>query len=385
MLTKIKRIYGMILFNLFRVFPLQKKIVFCSFYGENYEGNPKYISNYLLMKRKDIKQIWINHTNKKFDLDSSIKIVKWGSIEMIYEMATAKIWVDSHHKPSWVIKRKRQFYIETWHGGLGMKKIEGDIEEKLPQKTIEDIKHNSKIANLFISNSTFLTNIYRRAFEYSGPILEVGFPKNDIFYLPKENLEEIRRKVLNKLSIPLNKKVVLYAPTFRVDERTDCYDIDFKNLKEILKNKFNDEFIILFRLHPKIRYLASKIAKDNKDIINVSYYDDMQELIIATDIFITDYSSGIFDFALLKRPGFIYARDIEEYEKERGLYFNLKDMPFPVAQNNEELKNNILNFDLDKYIRKLEDFFHKMGLKDNATSTQQISNIIENYIDKNGE
>lgn len=100
---------------------------------------------------------------------------------MIYEMATAKIWVDSHTKPIWIKKRKKQLYIETWHGGLGMKKIEGDAGERFTNNIIKNIKHNSNIANLFISNSTHLTNIYKRAFWYEGPILELGFPKNDIF------------------------------------------------------------------------------------------------------------------------------------------------------------------------------------------------------------
>ena len=107
----------------------------------------------------------------------------------------------------------------------------------------------------------------------------------------------------------------------------------------------------------------------------------MQELIIATDIFITDYSSGIFDFASLRRPGFLYAKDIEDYEKERGLYFDLHDMPFPLAQNNEELEKNIMKFDYDKYKSDLEKFFTKMGLKDNENSVKKISDVIEKYID----
>ena len=381
MIEIIKNWYGLILLYLFRIFPLQDKIVFSSFYGENYEGNPKYISDYLLEKRKDIKQVWINHTKRKFNLDPSIKTVKWGSIKMIYEMATAKIWVDSHTKPIWIKKRKKQLYIETWHGGLGMKKIEGDAGERFTNNIIKNIKHNSNIANLFISNSTHLTNIYKRAFWYEGPILELGFPKNDIFYAPKEKLDEIRTKVLNKLNIPLDKKAVLYAPTFRNEQKLDVYDMDFEKLKKNLDAKFSEDFVVLFRLHPRMRSLSNDFGKLYKNIIDASYYDDMQELIIATDIFITDYSSGIFDFASLRRPGFLYAKDIEDYEKERGLYFDLHDMPFPLAQNNEELEKNIMKFDYDKYKSDLEKFFTKMGLKDNENSVKKISDVIEKYID----
>lgn len=381
MLDMMKKIYGIVLFYLFRVFPLQNKIVFSCFHGMNCDGNPRYISNFLLEKREDIKQVWINRKDNKFELDSNIKIVKWGSIKMIYEMATAKVWIDSHNKPTWIKKRKKQFYIETWHGGLGMKKIEADTEKKYPLKIEKTIKYNSKMADLFVSNSTHLTNIYKRAFWYDGPILEVGFPKNDIFYAPKEKLDEIRTKVLKKLNISLNKKVVLYAPTFRDEKNLDVYDIDFKRLKRDLDKKFNDDFIILFRLHPEIRNLSKEFKKINSEIVDASYYDDMQELIIATDIFITDYSSGIFDFASLRRPGFLYAKDIEEYKKERGLYFDLHDMPFPLAQNNEELEKNIMKFDYDKYKDDLEEFFIQMGLKDNDNSVQKIAEVIEEYID----
>ena len=234
---------------------------------------------------------------------------------------------------------------------------------------------------MFISNSTHLTNIYKRAFWYEGPILELGFPKNDIFYAPKEKLDEIRTKVLNKLNIPLDKKAVLYAPTFRNEQKLDVYDMDFEKLKKNLDAKFSEDFVVLFRLHPRMRSLSNDFGKLYKNIIDASYYDDMQELIIATDIFITDYSSGIFDFASLRRPGFLYAKDIEDYEKERGLYFDLHDMPFPLAQNNEELEKNIMKFDYDKYKSDLEKFFTKMGLKDNENSVKKISDVIEKYID----
>lgn len=381
MIEIIKNFYGLVLFYLFRIFPLQNKIVFSSFHGRNYEGNPKYISDYLLEKRKDIKQVWINHTKKKFDLDSSIKIVKWGSIQMIYEMATAKVWIDSHNKPTWIRKRKKQFYIETWHGGLGIKKIEADAEEKYSSKDVKNIKHNSKMADLFISNCTHLTNIYKRAFWYDGPILESGFPKNDVFYTSKDELEKIRTKVLNKLNIPTNKKIFLYAPTFRDKKNLDAYDIDFKMLEQTLNSKFKGEFVLLFKMHPEMAHLSEEYSNLNEGVINVTQYDNMQELIIATDIFITDYSSGIFDFASLRRTGFLYAKDIDDYENERGFYFDLRNLPFPLAKNNEELRDIISKFDYDKYIEKLEKFFKENGLKDNNNSVQKITSVIENYID----
>lgn len=188
----IKNIYGKIFFSLFKILPLQDKVVFSSYWGKNYNDNPKYISDELLKRNKNIKQVWLNNSEKKFKVDSNIKVVKWGSIGMIYELATAKVWVDNHTKPVWVSKRKSQLYIETWHGGLGMKKIEADMGENLTPEAKKQIMHNSEMADLFISNSDFLTKIYKRAFWYKGPILECGFPRNDIFFYPKNELQDIK-------------------------------------------------------------------------------------------------------------------------------------------------------------------------------------------------
>ncbi len=375
----IKELYGTILFYIFRIFPLNKKIVFSCFHGMNYEGNPKYISDYLLKERKDIKQVWLNHSNEKFKLNPSIKVVKWGSLRMIYELATANVWVDTHTKPYWIKKRKKQFFIQTWHGGLGMKKIEADMFN-LTKMMKRNIKHSSKMTDLFISNSKHLTNIIKNSFWYDGPIKEIGFPKNDIFYSPKEFLKGIKIKVKDELNLP-DKKILLYAPTFRDNQSLDVYNINFEVLNKALKERFNEDFILLIKLHPRIKQLSEKMIRENKLILDVSNYDNMQELIIATDIFITDYSSGIFDFASLRRPGFLYATDIEEYKKERGLYYDLHTMPFPLAENNEQLYNNIIKFNEKDYLNKLEQFFIDMGLKDNANSTEKVAKIIEDYID----
>ena len=138
-------------------------------------------------------------------------------------------------------KRKNQFYIETWHGGLGIKKIEadmGNLTSQIKKATI----HNSKITDLFISNSRHLTDIYINSFWYNGPILESGFPKNDIFYTSSENLEKIKKKVYNFFNVNMNKKIVLYAPTFRLGENVDVYNIDFKLLRKMLKEKYENDY-----------------------------------------------------------------------------------------------------------------------------------------------
>ena len=373
----IKKIYTSIFFTIFRVLPLQKKVVFSSYWGLDYGDNPKYISDELLKRDSNIKQVWLNNTKTHFkNIPENIKVTKWGSIKMIYHLATSKVWVDSHTKPIWIRKRKNQFYVETWHGGLGMKKIEADMGENLPKDTEKQIKYNSKITDLLISNSTFLTNIYKRAFWYNGKILECGYPKNDILFSSADKINEIKNKVYEKLCINSNNKIILYAPTFRKDENLDAYNIDFERLIRAAEKKYNSKFTILIRLHPRMRKLSESIKYTN-EIINATYYPFMQELIIASDIFITDYSSGIFDFEIMRKPGFLYCSDLEKYEMERGLYYDIKTLPFPFSSNNDELEKNIENFDETSYLEKVEDnLTNFFGIKEKGRATETIVDLI---------
>lgn len=374
----IKKIYTRFWFYLFWLFPLQDKVVFSSFSGKRYGDNPKYISDELLSLHPNIKQVWLY--KEKFEMNEKIMQAKWGSILMIYHLATSKVWVDSHTKPEWVIKRKKQFFIETWHGGLGMKKIEGDAQEKLEKDIVKRTKHNSLLTDLLISNSDWLTSIYKRAFWYNGKILECGYPKNDILFQNQKHLE-IRRKVQNYYNLNENTSILLYAPTFR-DQNNQNYGISLEQIEEMLNKEEKENWIVAYRLHPLMEKNDTLGKENNKKIINMTKYPDIQELIIASGILITDYSSCIFDFAMLKKPGFIFANDLEKYEQERGLYFDLRTLPFPFSKTTEELITNILSFQKETYLKELEKYFEKMGLKENGNATSTIVQIIADKINK---
>lgn len=370
----IKWIYGKFFFFLFRIFPLQNKIVFSSFSGKRYADNPKYISKLCYERYPNYKQVWLKHSGYDFEVPSYINTAKWGSVKMIYEMATAKVWIDSHTKPIWISKRKKQFYIETWHGGLGMKKIEGDTQENLPKAMVKRSKHNSKMIDLLISNSTWLTGIYKRAFWYGGEIQELGYPKNDILF-QKDKHGEIIEKVRNYYKIEKDTLILLYAPTFRENVKKIDYGIDLNKLYNEINKK--QKCIIMYRLHPVLMKEKEIFHEIEGKIIDVTSYNDMQELIITANMLITDYSSCIFDFGMLKKPAFIFANDLEDYEKnERGFYFDITSLPFPFSSNNEDLINNIINFQEREYEEKLELYFESVGLKENGTAAEQIVKII---------
>lgn len=371
MLEKIKKIYTFICFKIFMIFPLQNKIVFSNFSGKRYGDNPKIISEYIGKNYPQIKQVWLLKKGNK--VPDNIKLCKWGSLSMIYHLATSKIWIDSHTKPIWTKKRKSQFYINTWHGGLGIKKIEGDAIEKLSHKDILRTKHNSKLVDLFISNSDWLTQIYRRAFWYSGKILKLGYPKDD--FLKQSNKIEIKNKIYEYLNLSNKCKLVLYAPTMRENVNSNPFDLDMNKLIENLKQKFKGEWKILIRLHPVNQEYASKLVT-NDNVIDVTHYPDILELIIASEILITDYSSCIFDAALLKKKALLYTSDEETFEKERGMYMKLEDLPFYVSRSNKELENTIKNYNYNNYLKLLENYYKNVGYYSDGHATEKIVKII---------
>src|SRR5699024_4647257 len=146
-------------------------------------------------------------------------------------------------------KRTEQYYIQTWHGGLGLKKIEGDAPYGMNKRNISFAKRDSSMADLFISNSKHLSDIYKRAFWYEGEILESGFPKNDVLFKDKG---KYREKVRKLYGLNETDKILLYAPTFRDGGRVDPYDIDFGFLSNKLNNKLDQKWVFVAKLHPNI-------------------------------------------------------------------------------------------------------------------------------------
>lgn len=382
----LEKIIGKVVFSIFSIFQLQDKVVFSNFNGKKYDDNPKYISEKLYQDDPNVKIVWIEHKGFKINPPSYVKVVQWPSLEMFFQLATAKIWVDSHSKPLYVWKRKGQFFVETWHGGLGMKKIEGDAIESVSQAYIETSKHSVSMADVFISNSDWLNTIYRRAFNYRGEIIKCGYPKNDIFFSNKR--DDIYVKVRKKLGLPLERKILLYAPTFREKYGIDKWlDINFLQLENFLNRSENISWTILVKMHPKMLNCQEKYKKIlNDNILDVTRYPDMQELIIATDMFITDYSSAIFDFSLLGRPAFIYASDYAIYEEsERGLYFELNELPFPIAHDMKNLLYAICNFDETYYQEKLKSFFAHVGMCESGCAAEVVAQLIVKKLKESGK
>lgn len=368
------------MYYLFRIFPIDsKKIVISNYNGKGYGDNGKYIVEEILRRNLGFNLVWLVNDDCDRNFPEKIRRVKHGSIKAIYEQVTAKVWIDNCRKSSYVRKRNKQFYMQTWHGGIALKKIEKDAENKLDPRYIDNAKNDSKMADIFISNSKFCTDMYKKAFWYSGNILECGSPRNDILF--DSSNKRAAEKIRVYFGINKDVRILLYAPTFRLDLNTEVYNIDFESVIKALNIKFGGEWNVLLRLHPNMSKNAGFVKFDSK-IKNASNYDDMYELLSASDILITDYSSTMFEFSFAYKPVFLYATDIYDYEEDRNFYFDIYTLPYKLAENNSQLIINIQKFDYDDYLKELKEFLLKLGLFEEGKASDKAVKIIEQFIEK---
>jgi len=356
--------------NIFKI--NKKKIIFNNFSGKGYGCNPKYIAEEIIRQNLDYDLVWIvNDINA--EMPQQIRKVKAKSIKCLYELATAKVWIDNLRDYKGIHKKKGQFYIQTWHGGIALKRFEKDVEDTLDEYYLKQAKYDGTIIDLLLTNNEHQKKYFEKVFWYDGEILCNGTPRDDIIY---RNDPKINEKVYNYFNIDKNKKIVMYAPTFRKEDNMDVYSFDYERCCEKLSQKFGGEFVMIIRLHPNIAEKSEQI-KYNDKIKNGSKYPDMQELIATTDIVITDYSSVSFDAGLVNKPVFILAKDFENYiRNDRKLLYDINEIPFIINKTEKELHNCIENFEIEKHIKRLQKFYTKIGVVHNKNSAKDIVNII---------
>lgn len=376
------------IYSLCSIIPLQDKIVASTFWGRKYGDNTTFILEELHRISPNTKIVWIQNKKYKYDIPAYMHVISHFSYwRKAFEYATAKAWLDTHRFPSNAQRRPGQLIIETWHGGLGIKKIDLDVPKfKKNRRLLQEVKKTSNLANLFISNSDHLTRIYRSAFNYKGKIWKVGYPKNDILFLKRE---PFRKKIRDTYRIAPYTKILLYAPTFR-DNFTASgfdkapYDIQFDKLQKHLQERFGGEWKILIRWHPVMSNSMKDISQIySSSVVDVTHYPDTQELIMAADFMLSDYSSCIFDAAMLNMPCFIFATDFDDYKQDRGVYYELNDLPFPYAKNNDELMDRVKNFNSDSYQKDWAMFKKKTGLYETGHASKDIAFVIKEFIKGN--
>lgn len=379
--SRITKSFGNIPSIFVRLFyPIRKGSIVCWAYDfKQYSCNPRYLTEFILDDNPDMEIYWIFRGNPDLkDVDSRIKCIKFHTWEYYKIINTAEFLVTNCRTDPfrfYWIKRPGQKYIMLWHGGIALKRIEKDAKHELGLNYLFKAKKDSRICDLMVSGCDFQTWLLRESFWYKGEILEKGIPRSDIFF-KKEKFQEIRARVCEKYGIPQTNSIVLYAPTFRKDRSLEPYSIDWKRaLPELRKHFNNSEVTVFLRLHPNMIHKDVTPLMTDPAIINATRYHDMQELLCAADMLITDYSSSMFDMSMLNKPCILYATDIEQYN--RGYYFKFNELPYPVATSNDELTEIIRNFDSASYIAAVKDFMdNKIGLFEDGNASKSIAEWI---------
>ena len=380
--------YGRKLCKKYSRLPVEKdKIVFLSFGGQGYQDHGKYITEMLLRKNVPCQIVWLA-LNMETEVPSGVRLVDYADWEKaFYEMETAGIWVSNAELPGFLVKRKGQTFIQTKHWtSITLKKFYFDAKTICRDPERKRIwKKNSRMIDYIITGSKFDTRTAKSGFRPRGTCLEIGSPRVDPLFQP----EVYGRIAREKLGLPEDAKILLYAPTYRFNwDVKACslampgYTLDYEGLYKVLQEKFPGDWYICIRLHPAIK--NEDMGIQFSDVLrNVSDYDDIQELLAAADVLVTDYSSLMFEPAFAHRPVFLYATDLEHYiQSEYELLLDMRELPFLLAQDNAELFAGIRQFRQEEYQAKLEGFLDRFQVLEDGHASERAAEFIQTLIER---
>jgi len=370
-------------FRTFWLFPVRKnRVFFSSYYGKQYSCNPKYIFECLRERVKTRpacgrpRYVWcLNHQGALPESCADVTVVRHYSLLWFYYVLTSKVIVVNQQLSVFLPIRNSQVVINTWHGGGAYKKVALENREENKPSSNTYNHYHYKLINLsttfFISSCRAFTDIMSNSFMMEkDKFVPIGMPRNDVFFRESEAISRIIRE---RLGIQYNVGIVLYAPTFRggfKNSQTVDFTVDVNSVLAALKERFQKEFAFVFRDH----YINSTTT--DAAIIDATGYPDMQELLCAADVLITDYSSSVWDFSLTGKPGFLYTPDLSTYRDERDFYTPIEEWPFPFAETNEELRGTILSFSETELRAKIRRHHEALGSYENGTASARAAEII---------
>lgn len=370
------------------IIPPNKNIIFFeSSNGRNYTGNPRYVYEEILSQGLDdeITCVWsLVHTSTK--IPGNAKKVKRSFFKFLYYSLRSGAWViDSRHL-YYLRKNKNTKYIQTWHG-TPLKKLALDMDyiDMSGNNDIEayhkEFTDNTKLWQYLISQNEYSSQIFRRAFDFKGEMLEIGYPRNDI--LTNKNNEEDIDEIKTRLNIPKDKKIILYAPTWRDNEYYQKGEYKFATEMDFdrMYKELGDEYALIVKFH----YLVKENidwSKYNNFVIECDADWDIQELYLISDMMITDYSSVMFDYSILKRPMIFFTYDLDDYKNNlRDFYFDMvEEVPGPICKTNDEMIDFIKNYTEESYKSEYGEKYKKWSEKfnpfDDGNASKKIIELI---------
>ncbi len=353
----------------------KKRVVFFSYFGSQYSCNPKYICEYLMEHEPDYEIVWAfeKPDDFRFLKKKGIATTRYLSLPFLRTCLTSRYIITNSEIPAWFPLTKKQTLINTWHGGGAYKKVGAAYQKETAgkQKRAAIARKNPCI---YLSSSRAFTQMtLRESFHHEGKVLSCGMPRNDM--LVNQDRDDLYQKIKDFYQIPAGNHILLYAPTYRDSKKASEYLFDCAKVKEALKERFGGDWSILFRMH----YFVMEQLDASGEYIDASGYPDMQELLYASDILITDYSSSMWDFALKKAPCFLFATDLDHYDLSRGFYTDIHTWPYPLAENTDELLLKIRGFDEDAYQRDVQRHFEELGCQETGKAAAKVCSYLKQH------
>ncbi|GAA2246923.1 CDP-glycerol glycerophosphotransferase family protein [Rarobacter faecitabidus] len=354
--------------------------MFDSFSGRRPAGSPLAIHEAIRLDPRfagwDL--VWVSRSPAQ----GTVRFRSWAYYRAL---ATARVWVMNTTTPIGVRPRKGQAYLQTWHGTplkrIGLDVVAGTEIAMSGKAEIDELyRAEGAKATWLLSQCEFTTQRFTDAFgladRASSPIAEVGNPRNDALVLAGPDEVSAAR---SSLGIAAGQRAVLYAPTWRDNSYDNKRGYTFAPPFELseLRRALGEDTVLLYRSH----YLASSIVDDSDaGVIDVSQVPDINTLLLASDVLVTDYSSSFFDYSLLDRPMVFFTYDAPEYlERLRGLYLSLDELPGPVVETFDSLVGALRG--QDTFASKRAEFRQRFATWDDGKATGRVLDLLAQRLD----
>ncbi len=351
------------------------KIVYCSFDGR-YSDNPRALYE-RFVQRGAHEHVWLSHPLHQHGFPAGLSTVTAESSDAVAALESADLVVANTHLDVTWQKKSGATYLQTWHG-TPLKRVHHDVLWAPPGR-LPRLDEDVARWDYLVSPNTVSTPRLRDAFRFPGPMLETGYPRNDV--LTSAGADAVRARVRASLGIAAETVAVLYAPTWRDNE---YYGIDGARPGLALDvDAFDAELgrdhCLLLRLHPLMTDRTPRV--DRAGVRDVSHHPDAHELYLAADVLITDYSSVMFDFAVTGKPMLFFAYDLEAYRDAlRGFYFDFTPIaPGPLLRTSPAVIDHLRTLDevREAFADRYADFRRTFCQHDDGHATDRLEWLLQ--------
>ena len=353
--------------------PVQKNhIVFYVHQKQGLCGNPKYIMLYLHEHIPGMFRFyWASSYPHTVENEDWFTVLRHGSLRYFFVLTTARVVITDDGINGPHQKRRGQLYISTWHGGGTFKKVGFDTAHDEGQ--LRYLNEFYRGLDYMVVSCKRQAELYQTAFRLlPEQMVASGMPRTDILFSKAENRErqtDIVLRVRKAFSIPEGAHLLLYAPTYRKDRYALLEPHALEQVLAALSAMFGGEWVCLYRTH----YLGTKFKVHGKAVHDATNWPDVQELELASEVLVTDYSSVLWDMSLMKKLCLLYVPDTETYiANNRDFFEPFSAYPYPKASNLRELVRAIEHFEKEPYDGAVQRYLSRCGCLDDGKSTERF-------------